>query len=99
MPSRLAQREAIRDAEKTDVPSLPLLAIRGYLCFRCLEHTHSLIKCSGCQRAGYCSVECQLLDWHVAHRLHCEPLQAVNDVERHEAGEEQSWGQYASGLV
>lgn len=99
MPSKVARREAIRDAEKTDVPSLPLLAIRGYLCFRCLEHTTDLCRCAGCQRAVYCSVECQLADWHIAHKHHCNAFQRVNAVEEHETSEERSWDDYTSALV
>lgn len=98
MQSRLAQREAIRDNEKTDAPSLPLLAIRGHLCFRCLKKTDTLCKCGGCGRAAYCSVPCQIADWHVAHKHHCKAFQEVNSVERGEHGDK-TWEEYTAALV
>lgn len=99
MPSKISQREAIRDSEKTDIPSLPLLAIRGFLCYRCLNHSDSLIKCSGCQRAAYCSSECQIADWHIQHKRQCKPLRKVNAVEENESDDDQTWNDYTDSLV
>ncbi|KAK5134053.1 hypothetical protein LTR08_006943 [Meristemomyces frigidus] len=82
MSSKASRREEIRDAERADVPILPLLAIKGYLCFRCLKHTDDLVRCRDCERALYCSVECQIADYHMAHREHCKAFQLVNLTDR-----------------
>ncbi|KAI6810895.1 hypothetical protein KC335_g5175 [Hortaea werneckii] len=97
MDTRLAQREAIRDAEKTDAPSLPLLAIRGFRCFRCLQEADTLSKCGACRRAAYCSIPCQIADWHIAHKYQCHAFQEVNAAERRDSGDK-NWEQYTTAL-
>lgn len=97
--SKLAKREAIMQSSMSDAPGLPLLAIRGHLCFRCLEHAEKLLRCKGCQRAVYCSKECQANDWRIVHRHLCKSLREVNDIERQEDAEHRSWEVYTESLV
>lgn len=98
-PSKLARRELIRDTQRTDVPTLPILAIRGYLCFRCLEHTPNLVRCGACRRAVYCSIDCQLADWHIAHKNHCAAFQKVNAVDKGDAVVRRTWSSHKRALV
>ena len=78
---------------------MPLLAIRGYLCSRCLEHSEELASCKDCNRVTYCSIDCQLVDWHIAHRSQCKTLQHVNAIEQREAVNDRTWDEYIDALV
>ena len=37
----------------------------------CICGKEAEFECSGCEKQGYCSEECQLKDW-IAHRMYCE---------------------------
>jgi hypothetical protein len=63
------------------IPTLPYLAIRGHLCFRCLLPSETMTKCGACRRAVYCGKNCQKLDWGLQHRKDCKVLKSVNELE------------------
>lgn len=97
--NRLAQREAIMARERIEIPTLPLLAIRGHLCFRCLQQSEKLLRCTGCQRAFYCSKECQAADWRVAHRTSCKILKMLTKVGKSSEAEKRDWESYSTLMV
>ena len=33
-------------------------------------------KCSGCEQASYCGVECQTVHWKTEHKLECKKMKA-----------------------
>lgn len=97
--SKLARREEFTNSATASAPLLPFLAIRGYLCFRCLEHKEKLSLCKGCQRAVYCSKECQITDWRLVHRHHCKLLRCINERQLTEDHDSRSWEAWTEKLV
>jgi hypothetical protein len=93
------RREPTGKEEGTSIPTLPLLAVRGHLCFRCLSHSAKLSKCGGCKRAIYCGKSCQTLDWKFQHKNHCKILQVVNEAEAQEEAESRSCSEWKRLLV
>jgi len=81
MSSNIMNRETLREEHKIDIPSLPILAIRGHVCFRCLSPSEHLSKCAGCKRAVYCGKACQNQDWQVQHKKDCKILKRINAIE------------------
>lgn len=77
-------REALMVKNNMEIPALPISAIRGHLCFRCLLPAENLSKCGGCKRAVYCSKTCQNLDWRVQHKKDCKVLKSINALEEKE---------------
>lgn len=63
------------------IPNVPLLAIRGWLCIRCLAHKPDLKACGACKRVRYCSGRCQKVDWKSLHKNHCETFRQINSEE------------------
>lgn len=80
------------------VPNIPLLAIRGWLCVRCLAHKPDLKACSACKRVRYCSERCQKVDWRYLHKHHCKAFRQINLGVDQNAGP-QSWGPFCDWLV
>ncbi|OAK99746.1 hypothetical protein IQ06DRAFT_150703 [Phaeosphaeriaceae sp. SRC1lsM3a] len=99
MPSKCKQRERILASGSVDVPALPLGAVRGRLCFRCFDSTDKILKCGGCRRAGYCSPECQKLDWKATHKSQCKVLQRVNEEDMKDYRGSRSWADYRGCLI
>lgn len=99
MPAKCKQRERILASGGFDVPSLPLGAVRGRLCFRCFEPSGNILKCAGCRRAGYCSKECQKLDWTAVHKKQCKILQRINEEDLKDYRESRKWADYSRCLV
>jgi splicing suppressor protein 51 len=99
MSTNIMRRELIEKEEATSIPTFPLLAVRGHLCFRCLSHSAKLSKCGGCKRAMYCGKSCQTLDWKIQHNNHCKILQAVNEVDAQEEAESRSCSEWKRLLV
>ncbi|KAF2026312.1 hypothetical protein EK21DRAFT_115990 [Setomelanomma holmii] len=91
MPTKCKERERILASGNVDVPALPLGAVRGILCFRCFESTDRILKCAGCKRAGYCSKECQKLDWTALHKKQCKVLQQINAIEQQDYRASRAW--------
>ncbi|KAF2789043.1 hypothetical protein K505DRAFT_378496 [Melanomma pulvis-pyrius CBS 109.77] len=98
MPDKCKDRERILAAGTVDIPTLPVGAIRGYLCFRCFSPSANLMKCSACKRAGYCSKQCQKLDWSIVHKNHCKLFKTVNEVEEQQYQASRTWTQYSKVL-
>jgi hypothetical protein len=42
-----------------------------HTCSRCSVQASNMKKCSGCS-AHYCSIDCQMADWHAGHKKSCE---------------------------
>jgi hypothetical protein len=40
-------------------------------CSRCSMQAINMRKCSGCS-VRYCSIDCQMSDWHAGHKKSCE---------------------------
>ncbi|KAF2714301.1 hypothetical protein K504DRAFT_367046 [Pleomassaria siparia CBS 279.74] len=99
MPAKCKQRERILAAGTVDIPVLPVGAIRGNLCFRCFSPSSNILKCSACKRAGYCSKECQKLDWSIVHKNHCKIFKTINQVEESQYQEKRTWDEYSDYLV
>jgi splicing suppressor protein 51 len=93
------ERERLAKSGNGNVPTLPVGAIRGYLCFRCFEPSEKLNTCAGCQRARYCSKECQRLDWAAVHKKRCKVLRKVNDLQVQQYQDAFSWDEYSRNLV
>ncbi|KXT06334.1 hypothetical protein AC578_9166 [Pseudocercospora eumusae] len=96
--SRLARREEIARNGVNEAPTLPLLAIKEYLCFRCCQHHEKLLRCKGCQKACYCSKECQIDDWRIIHKNVCRVLRDVNDIESSEISSDLDWDHYTDDI-
>ena len=75
----------MRNEGHVQIPRLPLQAIRGHLCFCCLQPA-KLTRCGGCKRAIYYGKKCQELGWKVEHKKDCEILREINKLEREETG-------------
>jgi len=99
MSTNIMRREKIGKEEGSLIPTTPLLAVRGHLCFRCLSHSANLFKCGGCKRATYCGKSCQKLDWKVQHKSHCRILQAANEAEAQDEAESRSCSEWKELLV
>ncbi|KAL5115038.1 hypothetical protein ACEQ8H_007079 [Pleosporales sp. CAS-2024a] len=99
MPAKCKQREQILASGSVDVPALPLGAVRGILCFRCFDPTSKILKCGACKRAGYCSQECQKLDWKMTHKEQCKILRQINQEDLKDYKESRTWGEYRSCLI
>jgi splicing suppressor protein 51 len=100
MPEKCKNRERIAaSAGSGDVPFIPVGAIRGNLCFRCFDPSTNILKCSACKRAGYCSKQCQKLDWSIAHKNHCKIFKTINEVEEQQYQRTRSWAEYRKYLV
>lgn len=101
MPAKCKEREKILATGTADIPGIPVLAIRGYLCFRCFGPGPSdkILKCGGCKRAGYCSKECQKLDWSLGHKKQCKILQDINRFEEERYREKRTWTEYSRSLL
>lgn len=99
MPAKCKDREKILATGVVDIPGLPVGAIRGYLCFRCFNPAEKIFKCGGCRRAGYCSKECQKLDWSIVHKKYCKILQSVNQLEEEQYQEKRTWAEYSGYLL
>jgi hypothetical protein len=82
-------------------PNIPLLAVRGWLCIRCLARTPDLKACGACHRVRYCSEQCQRVDWKSVHKQHCKAFRHVNLMEDEPFAHEQpgSWGPFCDWLV
>jgi MYND finger len=81
MSSNVLNRESAWVKQNIRVPRLPHLAVRGYLCFRCLLPSKHLSKCTGCRRAVYCGKACQTWDWQIQHKKDCKILKMINAIE------------------
>lgn len=81
-----------------EVPRVPLLARRGFFCFRCWEPSNKMTKCSGCRRTYYCSKSCQKRDWELQHKKHCKILRQINAIEEEELEKSRSWDLYQESL-
>jgi splicing suppressor protein 51 len=99
MPEKCKQRERILASGSVDVPALPLGAVRGHLCFRCFERSDKILKCAGCRRAGYCSQECQKLDWSATHKKQCKILKRINEEDLKDYSDSRTWAEYRRCLV
>ena len=99
MPDKCKNRERLAAAGSADIPFIPVGAIRGYLCFRCFDPSDNILKCSACKRAGYCSKQCQKLDWSISHKNHCKIFKTINDVEEQQYQRTRSWAEYREYLV
>lgn len=99
MPAKCKERERLQAAGILDVPALPVGAVRGTLCFRCLSPAEELLKCGACRRPGYCSKTCQKLDWTAVHKKQCKVLQRINQQESSEYKEKRTWDEYRECLV
>jgi splicing suppressor protein 51 len=99
MPSKCKERERLLASGVDDVPALPLGAVRGILCFRCYEPSNKILKCAGCMRAGYCSQECQKLDWTAIHKKQCKILRQVNEEDLEDYSDSRTWAEYRRSLV
>lgn len=89
------------DGAPIGVPNIPLLAIRGWLCIRCLAHKPDLKACGACKRVRYCSERCQKVDWKCLHKDHCEMFRQINSEEAETAADAgpRSWGPFCDWLV
>lgn len=94
---RLLDRKAVG----VSVPNIPLLAMRGWLCIRCLAHTPDLKACGACKRVRYCSEQCQKADWKIMHKRHCKAFRNVNLMEGEPFANEHpgTWGPFRDWLV
>ncbi|KUI58554.1 Zinc finger MYND domain-containing protein 10 [Cytospora mali] len=56
--------------------------IKGHSCETCGGNGEDGLKrCTGCERAGYCSKECQVKGWNEGgHKKDCRILRALNDI-------------------
>jgi splicing suppressor protein 51 len=99
MPANCKQRESILASGVVDVPTLPLGAVRGILCFRCFDPCPKILKCASCRRAGYCSQECQKLDWRAGHKHQCKILQQINEEDLKDYNDTRAWADYRRCLV
>ncbi|KAF2637958.1 hypothetical protein P280DRAFT_471615 [Massarina eburnea CBS 473.64] len=99
MPAKCKERERIASSGNPDVPSLPVGAIRGYLCFRCFGPATNILKCGGCKRAYYCSKACQKLDWGLIHKNHCKIFKTINEVEEQQYQSTRTWKEYSEYLL
>jgi splicing suppressor protein 51 len=84
--------------DQCEIPTIPLQARRGFLCFRCWLPAQKMTKCSGCRRIYYCSKPCQKLDWNLQHKKHCKLLRQINAVEEKETARSRSWRLYQESL-
>ncbi|KAF2754040.1 hypothetical protein EJ05DRAFT_480038 [Pseudovirgaria hyperparasitica] len=97
MPIKCKERERIVASGHVGVPALPVSAVRGFTCFRCFSPPPGkLYRCLGCKRAGYCSKECQKLDWAYLHKKLCKPLREANQCELDFYQDKRSWEQYSN---
>lgn len=100
-----ANRERLLDADTggapIGAPNIPLLAIRGWLCIRCLAHKPDLKACGACKRVRYCSERCQKVDWKCLHKHHCETFRQINSEEAETTADAgpRSWGPLCDWLV
>ncbi|KAF1922016.1 hypothetical protein BDU57DRAFT_511119 [Ampelomyces quisqualis] len=99
MPAKCKQRERILASGVVDVPTLPLGAVRGALCFRCFEPADKILKCAGCRRAGYCSQACQKLDWIAVHKKQCKVLKIINEEDLKDYSDRRTWADYRRVLI
>jgi splicing suppressor protein 51 len=99
MPDKCKNRERILASGTVDIPGLPVGAVRGNLCFRCFSPSSNLLRCSGCKRAGYCSKECQKLDWSIIHKNYCKIFKTINQVEEQQYQEKRTWNEYRAYLL
>ena len=99
MPSKCKDRERILASGTSDIPALPVGAIRGYLCFRCFGPSSDILKCSACKRAYYCSKQCQKADWSIMHKHHCKVFKTINASEQQQYQRTRSWDEYKKYLV
>jgi hypothetical protein len=99
MPAKCKERERLLASGNNDVPALPLGAVRGLLCFRCFEPAKQILKCAACRRAGYCSQECQKLDWTVIHKKQCKFLRQINELDLKDYSDSRTWAEYRRSLV
>ncbi|PVI08593.1 hypothetical protein DM02DRAFT_6951 [Periconia macrospinosa] len=99
MPDKCKERERLAAAGNPDVPSIPVGAIRGRLCFRCFGPSTNILKCGGCKRAYYCSKQCQKLDWSAQHKNHCKIFKTINEVEEQQYLSTRTWPEYSSQLL
>jgi splicing suppressor protein 51 len=98
--SNVMNREIMRAHNKTEgILSLPYLAIRGHLCFRCLLPSQNLTKCGACRRAMYCGKDCQKRDWGLQHKQDCKILKMINDIECRDTAASRSRDDWTSNLV
>ena len=76
-----SQNSALDNSRKSGcpVPSVQDLAAKKDACFVCRAKTaktgESLLKCSRCKIAQYCSADCQQRDWKAEHKRVCKQLQ------------------------
>ncbi|KAF1997008.1 hypothetical protein P154DRAFT_497660 [Amniculicola lignicola CBS 123094] len=98
MPSKCKTRERLA-SDTPDIPELPVGAIRGNLCFRCFSPTDKILKCGACRRAGYCSAECQKLDWKIVHKNHCKIFKTINELEEQQYQTTRTWSEYSSYIL
>ncbi|KAH8696826.1 hypothetical protein GQ44DRAFT_123671 [Phaeosphaeriaceae sp. PMI808] len=98
MPAKCKQRERMLTSGFEDIPVLTLGAVRGVLCYRCFGPSNKILKCAACRRAGYCSQECQKLDWKVSHKKQCKVLQSVNELDLQDYCDSRTWAEYRRSL-
>ncbi|CAI6246375.1 unnamed protein product [Periconia digitata] len=99
MPDKCKERESLAAAGNPDVPDIPVLGIRGRLCFRCFSPSKGILKCGGCKRAYYCSKQCQKLDWAALHKNHCKIFKTINDFEEQQYKDMRTWSEYSACLT
>jgi splicing suppressor protein 51 len=92
-----------REVRSRDFPqgvlTLPYLAIRGHLCFRCLLPSENMTKCGGCKRAVYCGKDCQRQDWGLQHKKDCKVLKSINEFEVNDTATSRTRDEWTSNLV
>jgi len=82
------------------IPKIPLLAIKGSLCFRCFSAPAGpMITCPGCHRASYCSDACRRWDWDKQHGPQCKILRLANEMEAMEGTTSRTWQEYSADMV
>lgn len=89
------------DGRSVGVPNISLLAMKGWLCIRCLAHEPDLKACSACKIVFYCSAQCQKVDWGQLHKQQCKTFSTGNNVLNDEkfAKGRQSFGTLSGWLV
>lgn len=103
--SNCACREEISRKQAPKTPYCSILAVKRYICYRCLKRPISsgtenpLQRCIKCRRVVYCSTACQSLDWHLWHKRECKALQAHNARERGVTARYRSWEEYFDYIV
>src|ERR1700685_4169908 len=57
-----------------------LYTIYTSMCHNCRAENKKLYSCGICKNANYCSKECQISHWKIAHKIEC-PLRSKFDLD------------------